>query len=345
MNGKSGFGVPGKSKGRGFRACLFFVFKTVWNACCLPEWLKMNFEGSLGKMPKRRRPVEPSVEACQEDAERQSVRSCSHGLNLIHEYDEDSENEPTDTAWCLESDEQVYNKPSKAKRLEVPPEIALMFNQETDDDGKVEESSENHEGRTRSFAHVRGNWASFVYIPFSGSSGDFGTIVFMQDLVKSVVNSKEAGFHLNTDIHMSLSKTIPFRHHWLEPFKVELRKRLVNVESFFVVFDEFEVYVNDEKTRTFVGMKIHTSKILRDLVKDCDDCLKEYNLDRYYSDPSFHISLAWLLGNQFVNVTKLLPKLNEKWKTSLHSNLSLLTCKISAIEFKYGDRVSQFRLN
>jgi hypothetical protein len=301
----------------------------------------MDQEGSSEKMLKRRRMMERRDEGCQQKGGEREKRG-SHGLNLIQEYDEDNENELTERS--KGSDEQVYNKPSKAKRLELPSEIALMFNQETDDGRKVEDGSEHHEGRKRSFAHVRGNWASFVYIPFSDGE-DLGTIGFMQDLVESVVRIDGIPLHLNSDVHMSLSRTIPFRHHWLEPFKVELKGRLKNVQRFFVVFDDFGVYVNEERSRTFVGMKVHTSKSLCDLVKDCDDCLKDYRLETYYSNPSFHISLAWLLGDQLAEVTKLLPQLNEKWKSSVDSNQSLLTYNISSIEFKYGDRVSAFRLN
>jgi len=46
--------------------------------------------------------------------------------------------------------------------------------------------------------------------------------------------------------------------------------------------DEFDVYVNDEKTRAFIGMKVHASRTLLNILKDCDELMKEYDLETYY---------------------------------------------------------------
>jgi hypothetical protein len=49
-----------------------------------------------------------------------------------------------------------------------------------------------------------------------------------------------------------------------------------------MLFDEFEVYVNEEGTRTFVGMRVHPSAHLFKLIKVCDKLLAEYDLEPYY---------------------------------------------------------------
>lgn len=51
---------------------------------------------------------------------------------------------------------------------------------------------------------------------------------------------------------------------------------------FHICFDKFDVYTNDEKSRTFIGMKIISTESLLDMVKLCDQCLDEFQLEPYY---------------------------------------------------------------
>ena len=58
------------------------------------------------------------------------------------------------------------------------------------------------------------------------------------------------------------------------------------------------IYSNDEKTRTFLGINVTTNiKCLKSYVEDIDKSLAEFRLPVYYKDPSFHISLAWAVGD------------------------------------------------
>jgi hypothetical protein len=48
------------------------------------------------------------------------------------------------------------------------------------------------------------------------------------------------------------------------------------------VFQDFQTYVNEEKTRTFIAINIHPCPQLHQLVKASDTVLAEYDLDAYY---------------------------------------------------------------
>ena len=59
------------------------------------------------------------------------------------------------------------------------------------------------------------------------------------------------------------------------------------------------VLVNEEKTRTFIAIQVQSSKALEQVVKCCDDSLLEFDIqDKFYDPPEFHISFAWILGDQ-----------------------------------------------
>lgn len=51
-------------------------------------------------------------------------------------------------------------------------------------------------------------------------------------------------------------------------------------------------------SRTFVGLEVtsgHTQFL--DLVSEVDRVMEEFDLTTFYQDPSFHISLAWCVGD------------------------------------------------
>lgn len=50
--------------------------------------------------------------------------------------------------------------------------------------------------------------------------------------------------------------------------------------------------------RTFIGLEVSTGHFqLLELVSEVDRVLEEFDLPTFYKDPSFHISLAWCVGD------------------------------------------------
>ncbi|XP_076878353.1 U6 snRNA phosphodiesterase 1 isoform X1 [Brachyhypopomus gauderio] len=151
-----------------------------------------------------------------------------------------------------------------------------------------------HGGRLRSFQHERGNWATYVYLPYEPED------VFLELLDELMRGAAAHGVPLiqADEFHISLSKTVVLRHHWIQPFVQSLRAGLAQCKRFVCSADKLKVYSNHEKTRTFLGMEVsvgHTQ--LLEVVKTVNETMEEFRLGTFYKDPSFHVSLAWCVGD------------------------------------------------
>ncbi|NWW50599.1 USB1 phosphodiesterase, partial [Pedionomus torquatus] len=100
------------------------------------------------------------------------------------------------------------------------------------------------------------------------------------------------------EFHLSLSQCVVLRYHWIDPFVRSLKQHLAPFHRFFCVADQVKVYTNENKTRTFIGLEISAGHFqLLELVSEVDRVLEEFDLPMFYKDPSFHISLAWSVGD------------------------------------------------
>ncbi|NXQ95034.1 USB1 phosphodiesterase, partial [Sagittarius serpentarius] len=110
------------------------------------------------------------------------------------------------------------------------------------------------------------------------------------------------------EFHLSLSQCVVLRYHWIDPFVRSLKERLAAFHRFFCVADQVKVYTNQNKTRTFIGLEVSAGHFqLLELVSEVDRVLEEFDLPTFYKarrlpltslpDPSFHISLAWCVGD------------------------------------------------
>ncbi|XP_039736931.1 U6 snRNA phosphodiesterase 1 isoform X3 [Pteropus medius] len=181
--------------------------------------------------------------------------------------------------------------PFPSQKLPVPDSVLHMF--PSTEEGP-EDDSAKHGGRVRTFPHERGNWATHVYLPYDAREE------FM-DLLDTLL------FHAQTYVprlvrmeafHLSLSQSVVLRHHWIHPFVQALKDRMASCQRFCFTANQVKIYTNQEKTRTFVGLEVtsgHTQFL--DLVSEVDRVMEEFDLATFYQDPSFHISLAWCVGD------------------------------------------------
>ncbi|XP_016375266.1 U6 snRNA phosphodiesterase-like isoform X1 [Sinocyclocheilus rhinocerous] len=187
-------------------------------------------------------------------------------------------------------------------RLPLPDSVKEMFREPEE---QWIDKSEEHGGRQRSFQHERGNWATYVFCPYDPEEA------FLELLNEMVVVAAAHGIPLtlSEEFHVSISKTVVLRHHWIQPFIQSIHTGLTQFQKFFCLADKLRVYSNAEKTscscRTFLGMEISTGKTqLLELIKILDETMKEFNLSTFYKDPSFHISLAWCVGDHTERLKK-----------------------------------------
>ncbi|CAH1964288.1 unnamed protein product [Acanthoscelides obtectus] len=172
----------------------------------------------------------------------------------------------------LSDSERHYNK--KDKMLPVPQVFRELSSDQHTDDPAL------HDDRIRSFAHVRGNWASYAYIPFENIDG-------VVDLVECIINKLAGKIPLKQtdDFHISLSKTVILKYHWIPTFVESIKSRIELSRKFLVIFDGLKIYCNEERTRTFIGLQIGSGydSLLR-IVEIVDKCLEEFSLATFYKE-------------------------------------------------------------
>lgn len=253
------------------------------------------------------------------------------GLSLIANYS-DSE------------DEISHSPPLQKKKLENP----LKFEKKklenplkfvkigVDLEERPEDDPSLHDFRLRSFPHVRGNWACHLYLEASGIDHET-----LQNSIVSRLALEEAKPIENP--HISVSRVFTLPHHCLSSFNETLQEKLVNLKSpkalSLALGDELKIFLNEEKSRTFIALPIFTNKHLQDILECCDQTLLQFGKEAFYQPAEFHISLAWVLGNRKSQLELFdLSTIFEKWQKEEDSLIetSYLMCKM-------GNKLHRFR--
>uniref|UniRef100_A0A8D2KYW7 U6 snRNA phosphodiesterase n=1 Tax=Varanus komodoensis TaxID=61221 RepID=A0A8D2KYW7_VARKO len=178
-------------------------------------------------------------------------------------------------------------------RLPVPDSVLSMFRDREEAEAVVDDSSK-HGGRLRSFPHERGNWATHVYVPYEAQEDFLDLLQLLLQHARTYVPSLTAV----SEFHISLSQVVVLRYHWINPFVQSLKEHLATFHRFICRADHLKVYTNEAKTRTFVGLEVSSgSSQFSDLVSEVDRVMEDFNLTPFYENPSFHLSLAWCVGN------------------------------------------------
>ncbi|CAL8080708.1 unnamed protein product [Calicophoron daubneyi] len=188
------------------------------------------------------------------------------------------------------ADEGEHESPTGTK-LELPgfleslPSDPARFPQHFDDPNL-------HQCRQRSFPHETGNWATSVFINCSSALDT----LLMQILrnPKLLHNSLWHLFAPVEELHLSLSKTWPIMHHWIDGLIQALTEGFSSVEKCHV-----DIFVNEEASRSFVALctTSGSSDHLIPVVKIVDRCVQSFRGPVYYKDPRFHVSMLWCKGD------------------------------------------------
>ncbi|XP_061891989.1 U6 snRNA phosphodiesterase 1 isoform X2 [Entelurus aequoreus] len=239
-------------------------------------------------------------------------------------YNEKSRQD-TDDDDCPSTKKQKSEEMYPTTRLPIPGCLLAMF---PDDVDPQDEDSLLHGGRVRSFKHERGNWATYVYFRSA-----FGVILTPQE-----------------ELHLSLSQTVVLKHHWILPFTQSLKAGLARCKRFVCSASRLKIYCNAEKTRTFLGMEVLNGHAhLLDLIRVVDETMTEFHLDTFYQDPSFHVSLAWCVGDFTVQLRKRLQELqnvvdnHEEGPYYLCLDCTELRCRTGNKTFRFSLDTKQYQ--
>lgn len=267
----------------------------------------------------------------------------SASLSLLSQYASSDEcDDSTDEGAAVKGDAARPDDPApdasacrrrKKPRLELPGEVLGLFKDRTDPFAWDDDSS-LHGGRVRTFAHEPGVWASYVFVPSARQSETENLIAYVcRDFDYLRVQDPST-------CHVSLSRTVKLRHHWIQPMVESLRSRLAPYPRFCICFGSLDVYTNAEKTRTFLSAKVH--KGIGNLVKlvgEIDSCMKEYDLPLFYENPSFHMSVAWCDASEEARLQQSLHELQARFDEFLTRHPSCSAVDVSSVWFRSGNKL------
>ncbi|PQM39470.1 U6 snRNA phosphodiesterase [Prunus yedoensis var. nudiflora] len=100
---------------------------------------------------------------------------------------------------------------------------------------------------------------------------------------------------LGREFHISLGRTVPIRVHQIDSLVTMLRQKLQIQRRYWIDFSKWEVFVNDDHTRSFVSIEVIAAGLaeITKQIQAVNEVYKLHNLPEFYKDPRPHISVAW----------------------------------------------------
>ncbi|KAL6261179.1 hypothetical protein P5V15_008703 [Pogonomyrmex californicus] len=227
-------------------------------------------------------------------------------------------------------------KKKMIKLLALPDSISswkgVSYHEEVVDDPL------GHDGRIRSFKHERGNWATLVYIKYTAND-------CLHTWINSILNELPVQGDIISSLHISLSRTLVLKFHWIESFVEGIKLLCRQFNQFVIQLTDIKVYCNEEKTRTFLGIYCQDENgVLRCLTEALDNLLAEYQLPSFYKDTSYHISFFWCLGDKQECLKEILPSLTCSLNKFLAENMEDAYVHVNEIQCKIGNKYYAFEL-
>lgn len=235
------------------------------------------------------------------------------------------------------------NKPKKFatdnqnKRLPLPSVFLQCLNDRTD---QPIDFPHQHNERIRSFPHERGNWASYVFIAVEPT-------LSLQSFIDVVCATFDESINLkrNNDLHVSLSKTVVVKHHWIDSISLSVQSIAHSLARFSICFGDVKVYTNEEKTRTFIGIVITAGhETLLKITRMVDNVFADFKLPSFYEDASFHISIASCVGNHVDVLNSEISRLQSSLNMFIHSQPLEWSMSVEKIHFRTGNKYFNFNL-
>ncbi|KAG2034870.1 hypothetical protein BDR03DRAFT_923630 [Suillus americanus] len=211
-------------------------------------------------------------------------------------------------AYSSSEDEAPADAPEKKKKKLPSLASSLIVPVPLDDPAL-------HQGRVRAIPHVEGQYAAYVYIPLALHPGTAlyslvdevlhatKEMVPAAHVIGEIVSSSRnsGGLVVNSsrrvrELHLSLTRPIFLRAHQREEFKQAIKLIASRRTPFQASFATFSELTNDERTRAFLSLEVGAGhNELRDLLSALSPTLQSLRQRDFYSQPRFHVSIAWVL--------------------------------------------------
>ncbi|KAJ3680614.1 hypothetical protein LUZ60_016892 [Juncus effusus] len=243
--------------------------------------------------------------------------------------------------------------PPSASDLLPPPPLDLL-----QPPNFIDYSALAQGGRVRSFPHVEGNYALHIYIPvFIPSTTRKQMIPTMKRLASLMASlyTVDADFALNElckdneklekivlsrEFHISLGRTVGIHVHQIDSILTMLRAKLHSQKPYSMEFDKWEVFVNDDSTRSFLSLEI-TGQGLQEITKQINivnEVYRLHGLPEFYKDPRPHISLLWGSGDINYDLKQTIEQISRSQSSTNSSQRHFFKCKFSGIVCKIGKK-------
>eukprot|EP00889_Picochlorum_renovo_P000878 jgi/Picre1/27908/NNA_000871.t1 len=180
-----------------------------------------------------------------------------------------------------------------------------------------------HQGRTRSFPHVEGQYATHVFLEIAlpDSERVRKTYDAFQSHLSTHVGPQSRMHPIESGTHESL----------LRELKAAFRKKKRALH--LRIGGAAKVLVNEDGTRTFVALHVtDPGGMVEDMIESVSRVFIRHGLPKYYDNPDIHVSIAWCLGN---SATGRLKEALSACSTLLHrlvwnTHITRVLCRIGA---------------
>ncbi|PUZ76827.1 hypothetical protein GQ55_1G321300 [Panicum hallii var. hallii] len=213
--------------------------------------------------------------------------------------------------------------------------------------------------RVRSFPHVEGSYALHVYIPVVIPSDAKKQLALAMKRAASLVpdlyavdadyalselckdEHKLEKVLLSREFHVSLGRPVAVQVHQIDSFIAMLRQKFQSQQRYWMEFNKWEHFVNDDCTRSFLSLEV-TRTGLPEISKQIlvvDEVYRLHGLPEFYKNPRPHISLVWALGDVSGKLKQAIKDI-EKYQSSTSSLQKCnVRCKFSRVVCKVGKKL------
>ncbi|KAH0466393.1 hypothetical protein IEQ34_006496 [Dendrobium chrysotoxum] len=212
--------------------------------------------------------------------------------------------------------------------------------------------------RVRNFPHIQGNYALHIFIPVRIPSMTWKQLTSSMKIISSLVSDlyvidvdialnelckddeKFEQLILGKEFHISLGRPVPIKVHQIDSIVAMLRQRLQFQRRYWMEFNKWEAFVNDELTRSFLSLEVTGGGLLEITRQICivDEIYRLHGLPEFYKNPRPHISLVWALGDVSNLLKPAAEELNKLKNRASPSGRQIFTCKFSGIECRIGKK-------
>ncbi|KAG0534891.1 hypothetical protein BDA96_04G319100 [Sorghum bicolor] len=214
-------------------------------------------------------------------------------------------------------------------------------------------------GRVRSFPHVEGNYAVHVYIPVVIPSDARKQLALSMKRAASLVpdlyavdadyalselckdEHKLEKMLLSREFHVSLGRPVAIQVHQIDLFIAMLRQKFQPQQRYWMEFNKWEHFVNDDCTRSFLSLEVTRTGLpeIRKQILMVDEVYRLHGLPEFYTNPRPHISFVWALGDVSSKLKQAIKDI-EKYQSSMSSLQKCnVRCMFSRVVCKVGKKV------